>query len=339
MLWIWKAARRLRELGILGMNRRNAACILDHNPRSKYPIVDDKLRMHQLCRTIGVPTPEVYAAVSSYAQLRWLPALLGEREDFVIKPNRGSACRGVLVLTGRTGNRAPYRYVRHNGEPINLDAMRQHLSDILSGMYSLGGLNDQALLQQRIRLHPAFAAISYKGIPDVRVILYRNEPAMAMLRLPTRESGGRANLHQGGIGAGVDLDSGMTIHAVQRNRFVDHHPDTRTTLVGMRVPYWREVLLMSRRVAEAVGLGYIGVDIVVDETAGPMLLEANARPGLAIQIANNQGLLPRLEAIDALLRDRARGHRAKPLSATGTTRSLEAVRATRRLEQPVQQSA
>jgi len=150
-------------------------------------------------------------------------------------------------------------------------------------------------------LHPAFAAVAHKGIPDVRVILYRNEPAMAMLRLPTRQSGGRANLHQGGIGTGVDLDSGVTHHAVQRNRFVERHPDTGRPVVGMRVPYWDEVLQLSRRVAEAVGLGYIGVDIVIDACDGPMLLEANARPGLAIQIANGRGLIPRLEAIDAML--------------------------------------
>src|SRR5207244_11055997 len=56
---------------------------------------------------------------------------------------------------------------------------------------------DQALLQQRVRLHPTFEAIAYKGIPDVRVVLYRNQTAMAMLRLPTKESNGRANLHQG----------------------------------------------------------------------------------------------------------------------------------------------
>jgi alpha-L-glutamate ligase-like protein len=127
---------------------------------------------------------------------------------------------------------------------------------------------------------------------------------MAMLRLPTRESNGRANLHQGGIGTGVDLDSGRTHHAVQRNRFVDCHPDTGRPVVGLRVPHWGQVLSMSRRVAEAVGLGYVGVDIVVDAERGPMLLEANARPGLAIQIANGRGLRPRLEAIDALL-DRA----------------------------------
>lgn len=340
MLWIWRAARRLRQLGILGMNRRNAACILDYNPRSKFPLVDDKLRMHQLCRSIGVPTPDVYATLTSYAQLHRLPNLLAERGDFVIKPNRGSAGRGVLVLTGRQLAQGGYRYVRHNGELIDLDGMRQHLSDILSGMYSLGGQSDQAIIQQRIRLHPAFASISYKGIPDVRVILYRNEPAMAMLRLPTRESGGRANLHQGGIGAGVDLDSGVTNHAVQRNRFVDHHPDTRETLVGMRVPFWQEVLQMSRRVSESVGLGYIGVDIVLDEVAGPMLLEANARPGLAIQIANNQGLLPRLEAIDTLLQDREGHKRPKSLPAPGSaTRSLEHLRPARRVERPARQSA
>src|SRR5262249_53437323 len=155
--------------------------------------------------------------------------------------------------------------------------------------YSLGGRPDEAILQQRIRLHPTFQAITYKGIPDVRVIVYRNEPAMAMLRLPTKESNGRANLHQGGLGAGVDLASGITHHAVQHNRFIDCHPDTGRPVVGMRVPYWQEVIALSRRVAEAVGLGYIGVDVVVDETHGPLLLEANARPGLAIQIANGRG--------------------------------------------------
>jgi alpha-L-glutamate ligase-like protein len=297
MFWLFHAARRLRELGILGMNQRNAECILDRNPRSRFPVVDDKLRMHTVCREIGVPTPEVYASLSSYAMLRHLPLLLGERDDFVVKPNRGSAGRGVLVITGKTEG----GYLRHNGELLRPEELRQHLSDILSGMYSLGGQPDRAIVQQRIRLHPTFNALSYKGIPDIRVILYRNEPAMAMLRLPTKESNGRANLHQGGIGTGVDLETGMTNHAVQKNRLVSTHPDTGRPLVGLRVPFWGEVLRLSRQVAEAVGLGYIGVDVVVDADEGPMLLEANARPGLAIQIANGRGLLPRLAAIDAML--------------------------------------
>jgi alpha-L-glutamate ligase-like protein len=279
--------------------------------------------MTRLCQRIDVPTPQIYAEISSYSMLRRLPQLLGARGDFVVKPNRGSAGRGVLIVVGRDGK----AYVRHNGVKVSSDALRQHFSDILSGMYSLGGQPDTAIVQQRIHLHRAFASISYQGIPDVRVILYRNEPAMAMLRLPTKTSNGRANLHQGGIGTGIDLDSGITHHAVQRNRFIERHPDTGRPVVGMRVPYWSQVLEMSRRVAQAVGLGYLGVDIVVDEKAGPMLLEANARPGLAIQIANGRGLLPRLQAIDALLEQAARAS------------SLERLRPAPRVPQPLRKSA
>ncbi len=297
MWWLFRAARQLKERGILGMNRRNAAYILDHNPRQLYPLVDDKLRMRDLCRRIGVPTPEVYATISCQWMLKQLPAFLEEHDDFVIKPNHGSAGRGILVVVGRRGK----EFLRHNGQTLTVEELRQHLSDILSGMYSLGGHPDQAIVQQRLRLHPAFAALSYKGIPDIRVVLYRHQPAMAMLRLPTRASGGRANLHQGGIGTGIDLNTGLSNHAVLRNRAVALHPDTGRPVIGVRVPYWEEVLDMSCRVAREVGLGYLGVDIVVDAWEGPMLLEANARPGLAIQIANGQGLLPRLAEIDQQL--------------------------------------
>jgi alpha-L-glutamate ligase-like protein len=291
---MFTAASRLKKFGILGMNRRNAACILDHNPRVLYPLVDDKLRMRDLCLRIGVPTPDIYAEITYHSMLRHLEDYLGGRGDFVIKPNRGSAGRGVLVVLGKAGS----NYLRHNGELLRPESIRQHFSDILSGMYSLGGRPDRAMIQQRVRLHTAFAPVAYKGIPDIRVILYRNRPAMAMLRLPTRASNGRANLHQGGIGAGVDLETGITHHAVQSNRFAESHPDTGNSVVGLRVPYWREVLDMARRVAAATGFGYLGVDIVIDAAQGPMLLEANARPGLAIQIANGRGLLPRLQEID-----------------------------------------
>jgi alpha-L-glutamate ligase-like protein len=291
----WNPWRRLKKLGILGINHRNAVCILDNNPRRLFPLVDDKARMHELCRHIGVRTPAVYGEIAYHSELRRLADLLKHRDEFVIKPNRGSAGRGVVVIVGRSGD----SFVRHNGQQLRIENIKQHASDILSGMYSLGGRPDRALIQQRVRVHPAFERIAYKGVPDLRVVVYRNEPAMAMLRLPTKASNGRANLHQGGIGVGVDLPTGFTHHAVQRNRFILVHPDTGCAVVGMRVPHWRDVLSMSRRVAEATELGYVGVDIIVDAELGPMLLEANARPGLAIQIANARGLLPRLAEIDA----------------------------------------
>jgi alpha-L-glutamate ligase-like protein len=297
MRWLFRASQRLRDAGILGINRRNAEFILDRNPRALFPVVDDKLRMRHLCQKIAVPSPRIFAEIRVQSSLGRLEKYLGHRTEFVLKPNRGSGGRGILVITGRTEK----YFLRHSGERMRLEQLRQHVADILSGMYSLGGRPDSALVQQRVRLHSAFKPIAYLGIPDIRIVLYRNQPAMAMLRLPTKASNGRANLHQGGIGAGVDLDAGITTHAVQRNRSLHIHPDTGHSLIGLRVPEWRHVVDMAGKVAEAAGLGYLGVDIVVDQVEGPMLLEANARPGLAIQIANGFGLLPRLREIDETL--------------------------------------
>ena len=80
------------------------------------------------------------------------------------------------------------------------------------------------------------------------------------------------------------------------------HPDTGETLAGRDVPDWPAILTAAKVVARATGLGYVGVDIISDASAGPMVLEANARPGLAIQSANGIGLRGVLERIDAEIR-------------------------------------
>ncbi len=291
----WTARyRRLAERGILGMNRRNTQCILDLNPRHLFPRVDSKRTMRDLCRSIGVPTPRLFAILPTHSALRHLERVLNRQPDFVIKPNRGAGGRGILVVTGRQGS----CYLRHNGERLEFADVHQHVSSIVSGLFSLGGQPDAALLQERVVPDPAFQEISYQGTPDVRVIVYRGEPVLAMLRLPTRQSGGRANLHQGALGAGVDLATGLTTRAVQGNRVADRHPDTGAHVVGFRVPFWKTIVDLARRVSQAVGLGYLGVDIVIDHKQGPLVLEANARPGLAIQIANGQGLLTKFAEVD-----------------------------------------
>jgi alpha-L-glutamate ligase-like protein len=286
----------LRAAGILGMNARNAGAILDRNPRSRFPFVDSKRTMHELCRAIGVPTPDLYAALLSHSALRHLPRLLEPHAEFVIKPNRGAGGRGVLVVTGRAGS----NFLRHNGATLTHEDLRQHVSGTISGLFSLGGTEDEALVQQRVVPDPVLERISFQGTADIRVIVYRDEPVMAMLRLPTKASGGRANLHQGAIGAGVDVATGVTHHAVLRNRKAERHPDTGESVLGFRVPYWPEILDMSRKVSRAVQMGYIGVDIVLDRGRGPLLLEANARPGLAIQISNARGLAPELARVDRM---------------------------------------
>ncbi|HEX3150996.1 MAG TPA: alpha-L-glutamate ligase-like protein [Gemmataceae bacterium] len=285
---------RLRARGVLGMNARNAGFILEQNPRALFPLVDDKLRFQELCQRIGVPSPTIFAIFVRHGDLRHLEETLVAAPDCVIKPARGSSGRGVVLLTGKVA----HGWRRHNDSVATLDDVRRHVSDILSGLYSLGGRPDRALVQQRLRTHPELERISYRGTPDVRVLVYRGEPALAMLRLPTRQSGGRANLHQGGVGVGVDVLTGTTTLAVCRGRTIERHPDTGEVMAGQVVPDWHAVLAMAECVARATGLGYVGVDIV-PEIDGPKVLEANARPGLAIQAANERGLRQVLEQIDA----------------------------------------
>jgi len=121
---------------------------------------------------------------------------------------------------------------------------------------------------------------------------------MVMMRLATKESDGKANLHQGGVGVGLDVKTGATLRAVLHNKPVTIHPDTGANLMDLKVPYWREHLLIGALAYDMTGLGYLGADIVLDKNRGPMMLEINARPGLAIQISNGRGLKTRLKEID-----------------------------------------
>jgi alpha-L-glutamate ligase-like protein len=291
--WLGNGSR-LRRAGVLGINRRNAEYLLPNNPRSSYPLVDDKTLTKQLAIKAGVAVPDLYGIIEIDQQVRTLPQLLAKYEDFVIKPARGSQGDGIIVITGRAGN----AWRTAGGTLLDEHDLCFHVSNILAGVYSLGGNSDKALIEYRVNFDPVFEAITYRGVPDVRIIVYKGVPVMAMVRLPTRMSGGKANLHQGAIGTGVDMATGRTLTAVWRDGIVTEHPDTGNPVSGVQIPRWDVLVELGVRSAAMTGLGYQGIDIVLDRDKGPLILELNARPGLAIQIANRAGLHARLDAVD-----------------------------------------
>jgi alpha-L-glutamate ligase-like protein len=185
-----------------------------------------------------------------------------------------------------------------SGRVITQAEFDYHLSTILAGVYSLEGLEDKAMIEALIHADPVFHEVAYQGVPDERVVVYRGVPVMAMVRLPTKASDGKANLHKGAIGVGIQLDRGLTMSGVHHTNLITRHPDTGNPLKNIQIPYWEKILLMAARVTEMTGLTYIGADFVLDRELGPVLLELNARPGLAIQLANQGGLRRRLEIID-----------------------------------------
>jgi alpha-L-glutamate ligase-like protein len=289
--------RRLRERGIVGMNERNFSLVQRWNPRHLYPIVDDKIRTKELCVSAGVAVPETLATVSHMGELRGLEERLASHDAFALKPARGAQGNGILVVTGRDGD----DWRKPDGRAVRLDDVLYRVSEILSGLFSLAGQPDRALFEECLTVHPLLERISYGGVPDLRVIVYRGMPLMAMMRLPTRRSDGRANLHQGAIGVGVWLRDGRSRFAVSKRGYVERHPDTDESLLDLQLPDFDALLRRATRAASITGLGYVGVDMVIDAERGPVVLELNARPGLSIQLANAEGLARRVEAIDRVI--------------------------------------
>jgi alpha-L-glutamate ligase-like protein len=278
------------------MNRRNARYLLPHNDRRHYPLVDDKLETKRLCEKAGIPVPTLLAVARHHFEVRDLLRGLEEQPAFVLKPARGAMGNGIVVLRRDDEGR-----LMRAGRPYEHDEFVYHVAGIISGLYSLAGHSDVAVVEECLEAHPDMAKLVSDGVPDVRIVIYRGVPVMAMTRLPTSRSGGRANLHQGAVGAGIDLARGLTHHATLRNRAVTTGPDTGESLLGRAIPDFDRVLQIAVAATDQTGLGYVGADVVVDARRGPVILELNARPGLAIQVANRAGLRPRLETVDLKL--------------------------------------
>ncbi len=284
---------------ILGMNARNLTYIRPHNLKNAKRLADDKIASKRLLKKAGVPVPRLIAKVSSHATLdhydfSTLP------NSFVLKPNQGLGGSGILIVYGRKKGRND-AWVKSNGKIVTIDDIKAHIRNILDGAFSLSGSPDIAFFEERLQLSPKLKPYAYKGIPDIRIIIYNSVPVMAMLRLPTKESDGKANLQQGGIGVGIDMATGTTTTSViGKSKLIDYIPGSRLLLKGVKIPHWDDMLLLAVKAQKASGLGFLGADVAIDRERGPVFLELNARPGLSIQVANLAGLKRRLERVEGL---------------------------------------
>jgi len=287
----------LNNSKILGINARNRLYLI-YNRQKGRKIADSKLLTKKRLLKAGLPVPKVlkiFKTPEDVFNFDWtkLP------ESFVLKPVSGFGGQGIIIIR----NRAKYagEWWTMGGEKIDISTLRLHALDILAGQYSLHNFPDWAFVEERIKIAGIFRKYAYRGTPDVRVIVFNKVPVMAMLRLPTKESEGKANLHQGAIGVGIDLATGITNNAVCRGKFLKYIPGTKRKVNGIKLPYWNTILTLAAKAQEAVPeLGYVGVDIVYDKAHGPMILELNARPGLEIQNANLTPLRKRLERVEGL---------------------------------------
>ena len=281
---------------LLGMNARNLDYVRPYNHARGRRLADQKLKCKVALKKNALPVSKLLAKISTSEELEhfnWqsLP------ESFALKPNRGFGGEGIVVVYARKKGRDD-AWVKADGSVITVADLKSHIQNILDGSFSLSNKPDVAFFEERLKLLKLFKPYAWKGIPDIRIIVFNRVPVMAMLRLPTKDSGGKANLHQGAIGVGIDMANGTTTTAiVGKGRLIEYVPETRLLLSGLKIPRWKDILTMAVRAQEISGLGFLGADIAIDRDAGPVILELNARPGLSIQLANMAGLKERLERV------------------------------------------
>lgn len=281
--------------GLLGINARNLLYIKPYNPKKAIRLADDKIKTKQFLSARGIPVPKLHGIIRSPQELekydfKSLP------QSFVIKPNHGYGGEGIIpILEQKEG-----KWISAGGKTLELADLRNHINDIIDGRFSISNVSDSAFFEQYVISDDTIGRYSYQGLPDIRVVVHNLIPVMAMLRLPTKESGGKANLHQGAIGVGIDIGKGTTTYISYKNRIIDELPDGRGKIRGLKIPHWDDILLIASKVQLTTNLGYLAADICLDKNSGPVLLEINARAGLGVQIANLAPLRKRLERIEGV---------------------------------------
>lgn len=286
---------------ILGINERNIDYIKKYNDRSAKRVANNKIVTKEILKKADIPATKILKIVKDHNDLNNFDFSDLPR-SFVIKPVNGIEGGGILIVynTDKKGD-----FVCAQSKKYTQEQMLAHMQDILEGKYSHSYIPDEVLFEERVRPHKKFRPYTFKGTPDIRVIIFRRVPVMAMVRWPTEDSEGKANLAQGGVGSGIDMSTGVTTHSIKSSRTgvftnIDHVANSRERYSGFKIPYWDRILKYAVRASVASGLGFCAVDFLIDRDLGPLVVELNARPGLSIQLANNDGLKWRLEHVKDL---------------------------------------
>ena len=281
--------------GILGINARNLLYIRPYNPKKAIKLADDKIKTKQFLSAREIPVPKLFAIIKESSEVEKfdfnsLPSA------FVLKPNKGFGGEGIIPITSKRDG----KFITAGNKELSKEELKDHIKDILDGRFSISNVADYAFFEQYIVADERLGKYSYEGLPDIRVVAHNLIPVMAMLRLPTKESEGKANLHMGAVGVGIDIAKGQTTHCSYKNRTIDELPNNLGKIKGLKIPYWDEILNIASKVQLITNLGYMAVDICIDKNSGPVLLEINARAGLGVQIANLAPLRRRLERIEGV---------------------------------------
>ena len=255
-----------------------------HNLVLGYPYRDDlniiahKLKFHIHCREHGLPTPEILAVyesgkqVSSFGDSESLPKI-----NLFMKELSGGMGYGIKKFNYKNGI-----YFDSNGETYSGNELRQFFKD-----YSLN--SHPILIQKVLKNHDSWKEFTGGGLATCRVVTGKSSqssedivPFFATFKMPVQNLY-VDNFSKGSVASPIDLKTGMMGVAVsslpQKGKFrFEHHPDTGCKIKGEILPFWQEVIELSKKVHHHFKTIDIGWDIALTEE-GLTILEGNVEWG------------------------------------------------------------
>jgi len=282
-----------RSHGLLGQNARNLKYIKWGNFLLSKKLADSKLGTKKFLANHKVAVPETLWIIKKHSELD-IEKIAAYEPPFVVKPNNGYGGKWILIIDTKAADGS---FVTNSGDVYSPKKLIEHFTYILDGFFSLSGGRDRIIIEKKIILIKEIELLGKYWLPDIRVIAYNMVPVMAMIRIPTEESDGKANIHGWACAVGIDIGSWRLTYISSKWKIVKSIPgiwDVR----GIVIPEWDKILSLVVQVQQVTGIKFLWCDVVLDADAGPLLLEINVRPGLEIQNVNLAPLAARLDKVE-----------------------------------------
>ncbi|MDN3517195.1 sugar-transfer associated ATP-grasp domain-containing protein [Aquisalimonas lutea] len=240
--------------------------------------LQDKFAFEAVCKQSGLPCIETIMVLGSTTLENTSPDNMKAHRlqecDLFIKPVSARSGSGTEMWSWTTSG-----FVNHRGEVRTSRELLEHLVQ--------RSTSQAILVQRRIKNHRTISEhFGISALSTVRIVTTLTDAGQpnlfqALFKMPRKHSI-VDNLGAGGIGCGVQLDTGRLEagHVKANHESLHEHPDTGALITGFALPQWQEVrrtALDAHRAFSNVAI--IGWDIGISDS-GPVIIEGNPFPAV-----------------------------------------------------------
>lgn len=254
---------------------KNNEIIKKFNDKSKFYIFDNK--------------EEMYKIYNKFLKRQWMVLNENNYNDFldffkqnkviIVKPIDGEGGKGI----------EKYEYINDEESKI---------------VYSSLLFKKQLLVEQCIKQHPDMNKLYNKSVNTLRMFTFYKDGQAYFLQAILKVGNGGVvdNFSSGGMYTYVDDEGTVYAEAIDQmdNKYYKH-PISNETIVGFKVPMFKEAVGMVKEAAKVVPeMGYIGWDVAISED-GPVLVEGNCYPGVfqvkPSLVEKKEGIIPKYNKV------------------------------------------